>query len=43
LADTPEGYKKDVEEADNWVQKTLETKKMKAEKANKTTGIVANK
>ncbi|BDC51136.1 hypothetical protein F183_A34520 [Bryobacterales bacterium F-183] len=43
LADTPEGYKKDVEEADNWVQKTLETKKMKAEKANKTTGIVADK
>ena len=30
LADTPEEYKKDVETADNWVQKTLDTKKMKA-------------
>ncbi len=42
LADTPEAYKKDIEEADNWVQKTLETKKIKAEKAAKTaTGITA--
>jgi tetratricopeptide (TPR) repeat protein len=30
LADTPEEYKKDVETADNWVQKTLDTKKAKA-------------
>jgi tetratricopeptide (TPR) repeat protein len=30
LADTPEEYKKDTETADNWVQKTLDTKKMKA-------------
>lgn len=42
LADSPEGYKKDVEEADNWVQKTLDTKKIKAERAAKTaTGITA--
>lgn len=30
LADTPEEYKKDIETADNWVQKTLDTKKAKA-------------
>jgi tetratricopeptide (TPR) repeat protein len=36
LADTPEGYKKDVEEADGWIQKNLETKKIKAEKASKS-------
>jgi tetratricopeptide (TPR) repeat protein len=42
LADTPEAYKKDIEEADGWVQKTLETKKIKAEKAAKSaTGITA--
>ena len=35
LADTPEEYKKDVEEADNWVQKALETKKIKAERVAK--------
>ncbi len=35
LADTPEEYKKQVEIADNWVQKALETKKVKAEKAMK--------
>jgi tetratricopeptide (TPR) repeat protein len=33
LADTPEQYKKDIETADNWVQKALETKRIKAEKA----------
>lgn len=33
LADTSEEYKKDVETADNWVQKALETKKIKAERA----------
>ena len=36
LADTPEEYKKAIEVADNWVQKSLETKKIKAERvANK--------
>ena len=35
LADSPEGYKKDVQEADNWVQKALETKKIKAERVSK--------
>ena len=33
LADSPEGYKKDIEVADNWVQKALDTKKVKAERA----------
>jgi hypothetical protein len=32
LLDTPEQYKKAVEEADNWVQKTLDTQKKNAEK-----------
>jgi tetratricopeptide (TPR) repeat protein len=32
LDDTPEQYKADVEKADTWVQKALETKKMKAAK-----------
>jgi len=36
LADSKEAYTKDVQEADNWVQKALETKKLKAERvANK--------
>jgi Tfp pilus assembly protein PilF len=36
LADSPEEYKKGIETADNWVQKSLETKKIKAERvANK--------
>jgi hypothetical protein len=36
LADTPEQYKAAVDEADRWVQKSLETKKIKAERvANK--------
>jgi tetratricopeptide (TPR) repeat protein len=34
LADTPEEYKKDIDEADNWVQKTMETKRIKAERVN---------
>jgi len=33
LDDNPDQYKKDVEVADNWVQKALDTKKMKAAKA----------
>ncbi|HUJ20648.1 MAG TPA: tetratricopeptide repeat protein [Bryobacteraceae bacterium] len=41
LDDTPEEYKKDVETADNWVQKTLETKKIKAERKPISTGINA--
>jgi tetratricopeptide (TPR) repeat protein len=36
LADSKEVYAKDIQEADNWVQKALETKKIKAERvANK--------
>jgi len=35
LADTSEDYKKEVDIADNWVQKALETKKIKAERAMK--------
>ena len=43
LDDTPEEYKADVEKADVWVQKALDTKKMKAQKeAQKAAnGIVA--
>jgi len=37
LADTPEEYKKQIDIADNWVQKALETKKLKAERAMKKT------
>ena len=39
LDDTPEEYKKDIEKADGWVQKTLETKKIKAERKPTSTGI----
>jgi Tfp pilus assembly protein PilF len=35
LVDSPEQYKKDIEVADNWVQKALDTKKIKAERAAK--------
>jgi tetratricopeptide (TPR) repeat protein len=35
LADSVEEYKKDVQTADNWVQKALETKKIKAERVSK--------
>jgi Tfp pilus assembly protein PilF len=35
LADSPDQYKKDIEVADNWVQKALDTKKIKAERAAK--------
>jgi Tfp pilus assembly protein PilF len=39
LEDTPEAYKADVEKADNWVSKALETKKAKAAKeAQKAAG-----
>ncbi len=40
LADSADGYKKDVAEADQWVQRTLDTKKIKADRASKSaTGI----
>ena len=32
LADSPDDYKKDSDIADSWVQKSLETRKMKAAK-----------
>ena len=38
LLDTPEQYKNDIEKANDWVQKTLATKKAKAERAAKQTG-----
>jgi len=43
LADSPEVYKKEIEVADNWVQKALDTKKIKAERAaqNASKGIKA--
>jgi Tfp pilus assembly protein PilF len=41
LDDTPDDYKKDIETADNWVQKTLQTKKIKAERKPTSTGITA--
>ena len=41
LDDTPEQYQKDIEVANNWIQKTLETKKIKAERKPVTTGLSA--
>jgi tetratricopeptide (TPR) repeat protein len=38
LAETPAAYKKDVEAADNWISRSMETKKAKAAKAAKTSG-----
>jgi hypothetical protein len=42
LADSSDAYKKEIEVADNWVQKALETKKIKAARAAEkaTQGIV---
>jgi tetratricopeptide (TPR) repeat protein len=40
LADSPEEYKKDVEVADGWVQKALDTKKIKAARQPTSGGIV---
>jgi tetratricopeptide (TPR) repeat protein len=40
LADSPEEYKKEVETADAWVQKALETKKIKAARQPANQGIV---
>ena len=43
LADDKESYKKQVEEADSWLQKALDTKKAKQEKAEKkTAGGITN-
>lgn len=41
LASDSETYKKDIEVANGWIEKALETRKIKAERAPKTTGIVA--
>jgi tetratricopeptide (TPR) repeat protein len=38
LADNKESYKKQVDEADSWLQKALDTKKAKQEAAEKKTG-----
>ncbi|MEZ5353544.1 MAG: tetratricopeptide repeat protein [Bryobacteraceae bacterium] len=38
LQDSPEAYKKDIETADGWVSKTMDTKKIKLERSAKTTG-----
>lgn len=35
LAETPQAYKQDVQTADNWVQKALETKRIKADRVAK--------
>ncbi|MCS7024161.1 MAG: tetratricopeptide repeat protein [Bryobacteraceae bacterium] len=40
LAETKEEYNKDIETADNWVQKALETKKIKAARQPGNLGIV---
>ncbi len=42
LADTPEDYKKDVALADNWVQKAMETKKIKAARAAEAAAGIVN-
>lgn len=41
LDETSAEYKKDTEVADNWVQKTLQTKKVKAETSKQAGGITA--
>jgi tetratricopeptide (TPR) repeat protein len=40
LKDTPDEYKKDIESADMWMQKALETKKIKNERAQKSGGAI---
>jgi Tfp pilus assembly protein PilF len=42
LDESADEYKKDVETADNWVQKAMQTKKIKAERKPTSTGINAN-
>jgi tetratricopeptide (TPR) repeat protein len=43
LVDNPDEYKKEVEVADSWVQKALDTKKIKAARQPQTGGIVQEK
>jgi len=43
LVDNPDEYKKEVEVADSWVQKALDTKKIKAARQPQTGGIVQDK
>jgi tetratricopeptide (TPR) repeat protein len=40
LVDNPDDYKKQIEVADSWVQKALDTKKLKAARTPTTGGIV---
>lgn len=40
LADSPDQYKKDIDTADAWVQKTLDTKKIKAARTASAGGII---
>jgi len=40
LHDDAAMYKKDIDEADMWINKTLETRKIKAERQPKSTGII---
>lgn len=40
LHDDAVAYKKDIDEADMWINKTLETRKIKAERQPKATGII---
>ena len=42
LHDNVADYKKDIEEADNWINKTLETRKIKAERQSKSTGGIVS-
>jgi hypothetical protein len=39
LEDSSVAYKKDTDEADNWIQKSLETRKIKAERKPTGGGI----
>lgn len=41
LHDDAAAYKTDVDEADMWINKTLETRKIKAERQPKSTGIIS--
>jgi tetratricopeptide (TPR) repeat protein len=42
LLDSPEEYAKHIKEADDWLQKTLDTRKIKAERQEKKTGGIIN-
>jgi tetratricopeptide (TPR) repeat protein len=42
LLDNSDEYKKQIEVADNWLQKTLDTKKLKAARQDKKTGGIIN-